>query len=207
MPCGKPIVFLGLSLGVEEARAILDADYRGPLVRGDLDAIDAPTRVVIIDGILDAEKRLTVEEGRRALARGLVLHGASSTGALLALELESAGMHGHGEVFRTLRTLTGDREDLVKALFAGDSLRPFTVPLIHAIVACRRHGYSVAQIDCLLHALRALPLDERSWDNIRHAVTQTGLSLPSRTDAMDAKRDDACALLRSFRPLPSERQT
>ncbi|MGY0561117.1 hypothetical protein ACW7G2_10425 [Luteimonas sp. A277] len=55
------------SLDEAEARGTLDADYRGPVMAGDLDAITSPAHVLIIDGILDVGRRLAIAEAERAL--------------------------------------------------------------------------------------------------------------------------------------------
>ncbi|MGY0799413.1 TfuA-like protein [Lysobacter sp. A286] len=197
----RPIVFLGLSLTGAEARAVLDAEYRAPIVRGDLDAIVAPAQVVIVDGMLDPDLRLHPEEAARALARGLDLHGAASMGAVLAVRLEPLGMKGAGQVFHILRTLGGDREDLVQALFVRDGLefRPLTVPLINVVAGLWSSGLGAGELAALVHVLRAIALDARTWENIEAAVAGAGFRLPPAIRLMDAKREDALCLLRQLR--------
>lgn len=197
----KPIVFLGLSLDELEARAILDADYRGPIVRGDLDSIDAPSQVVIIDGILDVDKRLGTQEVANALNRGLALHGASSLGALLSVQFGHAGMRGYGFVFDTLRSLKHKTDefvlqDLIKALYVSGSFKPLTVPLIEPIAYCRKAGYSIDQLEVLVSVLCKIPLDDRSWANIKKAVGRVGMSLPLMPDVSGVKHDDARKIIK-----------
>lgn len=117
-----PTVFLGLSLRAEEACEILAADYRRPIRVGNLDQISPPAEVVIIDGVLDSEKRLPTSEAEHALQRGLNLYGAASTGALLAPELQSAGMIGFGRVFDFLTLVPGNCDDLVALLSTGSAM-------------------------------------------------------------------------------------
>ena len=49
-PAARPVVFLGPSTPLEAARAILDADYRRPVRRGDLERLPPGQIVGIIDG-------------------------------------------------------------------------------------------------------------------------------------------------------------
>lgn len=194
-----PIVFLGPSLSVREASAILPADYREPLRRGDLDAIAAPATVLVIDGILDEDQRLPTAEARDALDRGIELHGAASTGALLAIALAGHGMKGAGRVFEFLRDFPGDPENLVVLLQAGSRPYPLTVPLINVVLAHRDECDDRDAHDALLGCLAAIPLPERTWEGIEAAVRKAGLSMPPSVRCADAKGEDARALLASIR--------
>lgn len=191
----QPVVFLGLSLSAEEARQILCAEYRGPIRKGDLDAIAAPATVVIVDGVLDTEERLPRSEAQHALRRGLTLYGAASTGALLAIELEDAGMSGFGRVFEFLRRFEGDREDLVAHLYVDGEERAMTVPLINIILASQDQGTEPGRLAMLSRTLSAIPLHERQWNNIEFALKRIDLSLHPAMRNANAKADDARALL------------
>src|SRR5262249_36107575 len=97
----RPVVFLGPSLPASEALAILDADYRPPVRRGDIDALlaELPAAIGIIDGEFFQSLAISPKEVLRAIERGVPTFGASSIGALRAVELEPHGMIGVGEVF------------------------------------------------------------------------------------------------------------
>ena len=191
----RPVVFLGPSLSVEEAREILSAEYRGPIRKGDLDAIAAPATVVIVDGVLDDDKRLPASEALEALRRGIKLYGTSSTGALLAAELAWHGMKGFGRVFDLLRRSSCDREELVALLYVEPDYQPVTVPLINFALAVRDIGYETTQIDALMRTLLSIPLHGRTWDTIENRLSEAGLHLPETVRATNAKKDDARALL------------
>jgi len=195
----RPVVFLGLSLREEEACEILPAEYRGPVRKGDLDAISAPATVVIVDGVLDDDERLPVSEASSALRRGVELYGTSSTGALLAVKLAEVGMKGFGRVFDFLRRSSGDRENLVAALYVPPENQPLTVPLISIILACRDAGFDSAQLDALMQALVSIPLAERTWETIESTLSEAGFHLPETVRASDAKKADARALLALLR--------
>lgn len=203
-----PIVFLGPSLAPAQARAILSADYRPPLRRGDLDAIGHPATVLVIDGLLDEEWRLPAAEAVAALQRGLELHGASSTGALLAIELAQDGMRGSGRVFELLRDFPGQRENLVAVLQAGTPPRALTVPLVDVVLgyADARPGTSRETLRALVACLAGIALHERSWETIEATMGRAGFVIPASIRSVDAKGEDARALLSGFaesrRPRP-----
>ena len=96
----KPIIFLGPSLPVADARAVLDADYRPPVQRGDvLTAAEArPPLIGVIDGVFLATLPPSPMEVLRALRTGVPILGAASLGALRAVELELFGMIGVGRI-------------------------------------------------------------------------------------------------------------
>lgn len=198
----KTIAFLGLSLATEEARQILDADYRGPVVQGDLDAIASPAQVIIIDGILDSDQRLPRAEVVRALDRGLVIHGGSSLGAVLAVELEHKGLRGYGRIYEVLRGLDTDLVNLIMALYTADQLRPLTTPLINAVVCCWEQGIGSGKLDAVVHELSRIPLDARNWERIEDAAAHAGMKLPATARLMDVKREDAVHLLQSLDKCP-----
>ncbi|MDW9237092.1 putative tfuA domain protein core [Burkholderia thailandensis] len=61
---------MGPSLSHDDARGILDAEYRPPIRRGDLDGFGQGIIVAIIDGVFDQQLAVTPSELRAALARG-----------------------------------------------------------------------------------------------------------------------------------------
>src|SRR5262245_35548505 len=95
-----PVVFLGPSMPLADARRILDADYRPPVRRGDLEALPGGTLVGIVDGVFDQSLAVSPREIRDALERGVRILGSSSMGAMRAVELGAFGMIGVGRVFK-----------------------------------------------------------------------------------------------------------
>lgn len=95
-------VFLGPSLSLDEASAILPATYLPPVKRGDvLDAVHrhAPDTIAIVDGYFEAVPSVWHKELLWALDQGIALYGAASMGALRAAELSQFGMIGVGRIF------------------------------------------------------------------------------------------------------------
>ena len=100
-------VFLGPSLPLAEARAILDAVYLPPAGQGDLyRAIrDRDAEAIgLIDGFFEQVPAVWHKEILWALKQGVRVYGASSMGALRAAELEQFGMIGIGKVFQAYRS-------------------------------------------------------------------------------------------------------
>lgn len=120
----KPIIFLGPSLPVQRARAILDADYRGPAKKGDLlQLILRETETVgLIDGFFLQDYPPTpIEVYNLVKKKGTVLYGSSSLGALRAAELSKYGMIGVGKIYDLFRRGVLDSDDEVAVSFTDYS--------------------------------------------------------------------------------------
>ena len=133
----KPLVFLGPTLPADEARAIVDADFRGPVSQGDvLRAVhQRPPAIAIIDGFFERCPAVWHKEILFALSEGIPVAGASSMGALRAAECDAFGMLGVGAVYEGFRDglLTDDDE---VAVWHGLGTSGF-VSLSHAMVNIR----------------------------------------------------------------------
>ncbi len=127
-----PLVFLGPSLGLDQARAVLAAEYHPPVRRGDLPALAGPRprTVCIIDGVFFQALAVTPQEVLATMDLGHRVVGASSMGALRAAELWRFGMRGVGRIFAAYRDGTVERDDEVAVLFDPDSRKPSTEALI-----------------------------------------------------------------------------
>lgn len=100
------LVFLGPTLPLAKAQAILDATYLHPVSQGDiLLAAHAfrPKAMILIDGQFEARPAVRHKEILWAMAQGIVMIGAASMGALRAAELHPFGMLGIGAIFRWYR--------------------------------------------------------------------------------------------------------
>ncbi|AMK14868.1 TfuA-related McrA-glycine thioamidation protein [Methanobrevibacter olleyae] len=102
----KIIVYLGLSILEDEAKSILDADFKPPVKRGDiLKAIaEKPDIIGIIDGVFHHSPAVAHKEIMKALDKGITVVGGSSMGALRASELDDLGMVGIGYVYRQYKS-------------------------------------------------------------------------------------------------------
>lgn len=188
----SPIVFLGPSLPLTDARQILSADYRSPVRAGDLDALLNSRTVLILDGILEPGIRLPVREACRALGNGICLYGAASTGALLAAELITSGVIGLGKIFSYLTHHPDNREDLLAVLHYEHDTRPLTVPLINPVLwlEAARPILGTAT-DQAIYELLQIPLSERSPENIRANLSPFSSILRGYPVIPNIKRADA----------------
>jgi hypothetical protein len=109
------IVFLGPTLKVDEARGLVDADYRPPASRGDIYRATKsdPRIILLIDGAFEAEAAVLHNEILWAISKGVTVFGAASMGALRAAELEQFGMIGFGKIFQAYRDGSLERDDAV----------------------------------------------------------------------------------------------
>ena len=129
----KIIVYLGLSIQEEEARGILDADYRSPVKRGDiLKAIsEKPDIIGIIDGVFHHSPAVAHKEIMKALKVGITVVGGSSMGALRASELDDLGMVGIGYVYRQYRSGAITSDDDVALSFDPVNKVPISEALVN----------------------------------------------------------------------------
>lgn len=143
----RPVVFLGPSLPVSEARAILDADYRAPAGQGDIlrALADAPPAIGLIDGIFKNAPTVRHREILWAMGRGVPVFGASSMGALRAAELSAHGMIGVGLIYRWFRRYPLLPDDAVAVTHTPAELgaRPLSAALVdirRSLTAAHRAG-------------------------------------------------------------------
>lgn len=147
----KPVVFLGPSLRRDEARQILDADYRPPAGQGDLlrAAMERPLAIALIDGVFKDAPTVRHREILWALSEGIPVFGAASMGALRAAELWQDGMVGAGLIFRWYRRFTLLPDDAVAvthgpAEIGSPALSDALVDIRRALSAARRAGLITA---------------------------------------------------------------
>ena len=145
---GRKLVFLGPSLGLAEARALCpDAEFHPPVRFGDLYALggEPPGTVLLIDGVFHEYTPVWQREILQALQDGWQVLGASSMGALRALELEPYGMIGLGAIFQWYRAgrIEGDDEVALMHGIAEMGYLPLTLPLVdvrHELAALEAEG-------------------------------------------------------------------
>jgi len=142
-------------LKLDARRRGVRVDWRRPIVRGDL--IDAQARspestVLIIDGEFGQNLSVSVAEIRNVCLQGVPVHGASSMGALRAVECSNVGMIGHGWVFDQYHAGSVDADSDVALLYDPDTFEPATIPminvrwLVHRLVGIRLLTTQSAQV-------------------------------------------------------------
>ncbi|MEV0599873.1 TfuA-like protein [Streptomyces sp. NPDC050315] len=212
----RTVVFVGPSLPHEEASAHLpDAEFLPPIERGGIGALMAqkqpPQQIGIIDGKFLQSFSISPKEILRAMDRGVRVYGSSSMGALRAAELDVYGMTGVGTVYAMYASGTLEDDDEVAITFDSESLRPVCEPMVNIRVATeaalRREVVSEENAELFLKAAKSLYFPQRtSTAALRHL--KGVMPEPDRqrladylrsSEAPDAKREDAIALLARMR--------
>ncbi len=127
----RPVVFLGPSLPLAEAREILDADYRPPVKRGDLQHLEGVELVAIIDGVFLQSCSVGHREILSLLNRKVKVVGGGSMGALRAAEMGHYGMTGVGRIFKMYSSGEVQGDDEVALVFDPETMEPLSEPLVN----------------------------------------------------------------------------
>jgi len=209
---GATVVFLGSSLALTEASAILPgAVFLPPASQGDVyRAIRdlRPDRVALIDGAFLAVPAVWHRELLWGLAEGVAIHGAASMGALRAVELAPFGMRGTGKIFEAYRdgiyppfADAFEDDDEVAVVHAprevgGAALSDAMVDLRETLAGAQAAGMiDASQRDRLAAAMKRRHFPERSQERL--AETARGMvgeaaaawlaAHPCSRKAMDAR--------------------
>jgi len=219
---GLDVVFLGPSLAYEEAARIApDAVLLPPAAMGDvLTALERyrPHAIALIDGNFLHTMAVFHKEIVDALARGVWVIGASSMGALRAVECAPYGMIPVGEIAAAYLSgeLEGDDEVALVHAAADDGYRP----LSDAMVEIRATIGAAAEAGLLTddEADQLIAAQKRRWFPERTLAAtvddaRDDLGWPPervsayrafvRTNRVDLKSRDARAALRALVELPA----
>jgi hypothetical protein len=189
-----------------------------PAARGALSAALASgyTRIGFVDGVVEGKDRMPAREIKEALATpGVTVLGGAGMGAVRAMQLESAGMRGHGRVYRLLRRGSLASCDEVYVLHAQAALRYrcLTLPLVnirYTLRAMRLSGHLFnAQARSILGHMQYVPWFDRDRLSLSAAVSSTcGASAGTRFMQMfelmyrDITHEDAISLVSLLRSTP-----
>ncbi|MDR3082479.1 MAG: hypothetical protein LBV60_16400 [Streptomyces sp.] len=204
-------VFLGPTVPIAEARDILPAVYHPPVMMGDVYRVGRgePGVMLIVDGFFQQVPSVRHKEILYAMARGWVVAGCSSMGALRAAELHPMGMVGLGRVFQDYRdgVLEDDDEVAVShasAEFGHRKLSEAMVDIRSALGAGVDRG--VLSADLAAHLTRIAKgafYPDRHWAGLLERARHEGHDLGDagellaflRRPELGAKRTDALAAL------------
>jgi hypothetical protein len=131
-PSLRPADLTHLRRLAEEHGRVLD--LRPPVRRQDLSALigaESPRRIVMLDGEFGQSLAVSVTEVRALLFAGLPLTGASSMGALRAVECRTIGMTGSGWVYERYLNGSIESDGEVALLYDPEDYTPVTVPLVN----------------------------------------------------------------------------
>jgi thiopeptide-type bacteriocin biosynthesis protein len=216
----KAVVFLGPTLPVETARQYLDATYLPPVEQGDVLRVlrEQPGAIGIIDGHFQGVPSVWHKEILTALADGVYVAGASSMGALRAVELAQFGMVGIGSVFDKFhsRVYTDDDEVAVAHAAADQGYRVLSEAMVNLRDWCdralRTGAIRFIEAEGLVRIAKGLHFTERKWQRILDQAIAEGMpvNLADRVRAFQmqvtpsAQARDAIALLQHLSALAAE---
>jgi hypothetical protein len=129
-------IFLGPSLGLEEARKVLDAQYLPPARLGDILSLvkeKKPKIIGLIDGYFSQTLPVWHKEILYALQENVAVLGASSMGALRAAETDFFGMVGLGKIYEMFRDgeLSDDDEVALAHGSEESHFLNFSLPMVN----------------------------------------------------------------------------
>lgn len=209
------VVFLGPSLPLPDARAILQADYRPPAGFGDVyraaSGRPRPRAICLIDGVFQSVPSVRHKEILWAMAEGIHVFGGASLGALRAAELHSFGMVGVGRIFADYRDgrLQDDDEVAVDHGPPEFGHRPLSEPMVNVratLAAAETAGLLTAATAAgLLSLSKEIFYKRRSYGSVLQLALQCGYATAEiealRTwlpdGRVDQKRRDAEETLRA----------
>lgn len=215
---GRIVVFAGPSLPPASRPDDPIFLWRPPAVAGDAYRLadSRPKAVVLIDGLFDERPAIRHKELLDLVARGVLVLGGASMGALRAAELSPFGMIGVGQIYEGYARgyLMGDDE---VALLHGPEdwgWGGLTEPLVNVratlLRAMRQFVVDVEAARLVLNTARRIFYKERTWAAILSGADDSGLPGAMRACALrdwlprghvDLKRRDALACLARVRSL------
>lgn len=221
----RVVIFLGPSLPLEEARALLpDAVYLPPARQADLlTAVGTyhPDVIGLVDGEFGQSLSVWHKEILYALHRGVAVYGASSMGALRAAETATYGTRGIGRIFDMYASgvLTEDDEVALVYSLEDAGYRKFSEPMVNlraTFQKARDEGVIDAAVcERLVGVAKSLFFPERTFPRIFADAAAAGIGARdlglvrdfAQRHYVDLKRQDALALLRAIceAPAPAEK--
>ncbi len=165
-------VFLGPSLAIHEAKEILpQGNFLPPVQKGDLLNLiveKKPRAIGIIDGYFSQTLSIWHKEIVYGLNQGVKILGASSMGALRAVETHPCGMIGIGKIYRMFQSGVIDGDDEVAVIHGPKEMGfiNFSLPMVN--IRCT-----------LAEALEKSHIDQATHD--RWIATAKSLFYPLRT--------------------------
>jgi hypothetical protein len=205
------VIFAGPSLPPSVRPAVAGLDWRPPVRQGDLymAARQAPPLIVVIDGYFELVPTVWHKEILWAMARGIHVYGAASTGALRAAELADLGMIGVGKIYRQFRNgdLTDDDEVAVLHGPAGVDYVQVTEAMVNVRATIKRAaelGVIEPNVAAeLVQIAKSMFYKDRTYETIVRVANEQGISSDALSQfaswlpngQIDQKRRDSTKLL------------
>lgn len=133
--CGPSLLTADRNWLAEVVSDRIDIVWHSPACRGDLttarEAKDSTNSFLIIDGEFGQSLSISVSEIRDALEAGATVVGASSMGALRAVECRTIGMRGIGWVYQQYLAGVTEADSDVALIYHDETQVPLTIPQIN----------------------------------------------------------------------------
>ncbi|MFF4911165.1 TfuA-like protein [Streptomyces sp. NPDC001260] len=216
------VVYTGPSLRPSDLQELADLadrlgrrlDLRPPVRRLDLLGLTETAgerEVLMLDGEFGQRLAVSITEVRAVLAAGQPIAGASSMGALRAVECRTLGMTGSGWVYEQYLSGAIDSDGDVALLYDPEDFTPVTIPLVNVrwLLARKRDAglLSAAAAGAALNAAKGLHFRDRRASMLlrrwhqhlpKDAMEVLGPELDDeRRDAWDRKRLDGLEAVRA----------
>jgi len=203
----RPVVFLGPSLPLDEARQILEADFRPPVKRGDLLRLEEVDMVAIVDGVFLQSCSVGHREILSLLNRRVKVIGGGSMGALRAAEMGHYGMTGVGRIYKMYASGEVQGDDEVALVFDPETMEPMSEPLVNLRIlldqAWMADVIDAEQRAMIMNEMRAIYYPRRTVTTFlevaRRAVGDKNAEAFDRFFAdnyRDIKKEDAITVLK-----------
>ncbi|MGC9517194.1 MAG: TfuA-related McrA-glycine thioamidation protein [Methanomicrobiales archaeon] len=208
----KIIIFTGPSLNPDEAKNILDAEYRPPVKRGDVtNAINDGADVIgIIDGVFHQEPAVSHREIIEALKNNVIVVGGASMGALRASELDDFGMIGVGYVYNQYKSGEIESDDDVAVVFNPENMEQLSEALVsikyNLEEALKERIISEDEFNHIINKLKFTYYPKRNYNTIfkNETLDQThseNLKSFIEIKKVDIKYEDAILVLEYIKKL------
>jgi len=183
-----PTLYGALELGLVPSAEI---HVLPPVGRGDVQEVVSSFRpgvVVLVDGLFHQCLAVSHAEIREAIAKGWMVWGLSSMGAIRAYEMRNLGVRGYGRVYECFLQHEDFRDDEVALLHEPEPpYRPLSEPLVHIrywLHELVETGLlAPTQQDQILESLMAMWFGERTLKRVRGMLKHL---IPRHEDAVDA---------------------
>jgi len=207
----RAVVFAGPSLPPGARPSNPAIDWHSPARQGDLyrAALGRPALIGVVDGYFEVTPTVWHKEVLWAMAQGIHVLGAASTGALRAAELDAFGMRGIGSIYRDFRDGVLEDDDEVAMLHGPAELGypPVTEAMVNiraTLAAAERDGIVAAPLAAWFAAIaKTLFYKERTYRAMLDAAAASEVDagalarfadwLPA--GRVDRKRADALAMI------------
>jgi hypothetical protein len=212
----KIVVFTGTSISHQEARNLLDATYKPPIFRENIDEVlcEGYGIIGIIDGIFFNRAAVAHKEIIKALESGVTVIGGSSMGALRASELDVHGMIGVGRIYEWYRDGVIEDDDEVAVATNPDTFEPVSTPMVNireTLKAASEKGIIFPSLCSeLIGIAKKTQYGQRSYLGVVQKGIKAGLFSEEmgkklldycRNQETDVKKQDAIMVLNKIREI------